>query len=64
MDNYNEFCKESGCDEYIEWDYVFDSEYQPYPCTSCQKIGQSHDIDEYPPDCPFLDEIELVNIGE
>lgn len=62
MKNYNQFCKKSGCEEYIEWDYEFDSECPPYPCTSCQKVGQSYDIEEYPNDCPFLDEIQKIEL--
>lgn len=27
-------------------------------CTSCKLVGQSYDIDQYPDDCLFLDEIE------
>lgn len=58
MKNYNDFCKEKDCPEYIEWDYVFESGCQP--CTSCQKVGQSYDIEEYPNDCPYLIEIQMI----
>lgn len=58
MKNYNEFCKNVGCTEYIEWDYEFEHGVQP--CTSCQKVGQSHDIDQYPKDCNHLMTIQMI----
>lgn len=60
MKNYNEFCKTKGCEEYIEWEW--DTEFGPYLCTSCQKIGQSYDIEEYPEDCLYLDEIRKIEV--
>lgn len=60
MKNYNEFCKASGCDQFIEWDH--DTEYGPYPCTSCMIIGQSYNIDKYPEDCPFKEEISKIEL--
>lgn len=60
MKNYNEFCKTKECPEYIEWDYEFETGSQP--CVSCQKVGQSHDIDEYPEDCLHLSEIKLIQL--
>jgi hypothetical protein len=62
MKNYNDFCKEKECGEYIEWDFVFDAECQPYPCTSCQKVGQSYDIEAYPEDCVYIDEIKKIKL--
>ena len=62
VENYNEFCKSKECPEYIEWDYGFDSDSQPYPCVSCQRVGQSYDVEKYPADCPYLHEIELIEI--
>jgi len=55
---YNDFCRESGCDQYIEWDFEWESGSQPYQCTSCMKVGQSYEIDKYPEDCDFLEEIK------
>lgn len=54
--NYNEFCKNKQCQEYIEW--TFDMGVK---CTSCKLVGQSYDITEYPKDCLFLDEIKQVD---
>ena len=54
--NFNEFCKNKNCEEYIEWDFDYGI------CTSCKRIGQSYNIDEYPNDCLFLDEIKSYNI--
>ena len=59
---YNEFCESKNCKGYIEWEYQFESDMQPYPCVSCKLIGQSHDIIEYPKDCPFLNEIKDYGI--
>lgn len=56
---YNEFCGTKACPEYIEWTFESMGEYAH--CTSCQKIGQSYDITEYPPDCPFIEEISKLN---
>lgn len=58
MKNYNQFCKEKNCPEYIEW------EFGEGVCISCQKVGQSHDIDKYPEDCLFIDEIKLVEVEQ
>ena len=58
MDNYSEFCKSKECEFYIEWE--FDTGYGPYPCKSCKKIGQSYEVEEYPEDCPYLEEIKNV----
>ena len=64
MKNYNDFCKEKECAEYIEWDLVIEEAGQPYICASCKKVGQSYDIDEYPKDCPFLNEIQKIELEE
>jgi len=63
MDNYNGFCKNKHCIEYIEWDYEIELGEQPYPCTSCRKVGQSYEITEYPKDCLFLDEIKKIELN-
>jgi hypothetical protein len=62
VDNYNKFCKDKSCSEYIEWDFSFDTNSRPYPCVSCKIIGQSHDIDSYPEDCKHLDEIKKIEL--
>jgi len=54
---YNDICASKKCNYYIEWDYSFDPDAQPYPCTSCKLVGESHNIDIVPDDCPFRDEI-------
>ncbi len=60
---YNDFCKKKECNHFIEWDYSVEVDHtdQPIQCTSCQLVGQSHDIDEYPEDCPFIDEISKLD---
>lgn len=55
---FNKFCRNKNCENYIEWEYSFDSQSQLYPCISCTLIGQSYDITEYPPNCKFLPEIK------
>jgi len=57
---YDDICRKKGCDHYIEWDYSLDSETQPYPCVSCNLVGQSHHIDIIPDACPFMDAIRAV----
>ena len=53
--NYNEFCKSKNCPEYIEW--TFDMGVK---CTSCKLVGQSYNIEEYPENCLFKEEIEKL----
>jgi len=60
MIDYGQFCKDKNCEHFIEWDYVFDDDCQPYPCESCKLIGQSHTVDEYPDNCPYIDEISKL----
>lgn len=55
---YDEFCYSMKCQHLREWDWQFDDECQPYPCVSCDLIGQSINIDEYPMTCPYIDEIK------
>ena len=52
---YNDWCKSKECEHYIEWEYLFDSTEQPYPCVSCKLVGQSHNIEQRPEECPFND---------
>ena len=54
--NFNEFCKNKNCEEYITWSFGFGK------CTSCKRVGQSYNIEDYPIDCLFLDDIKLYNI--
>ena len=49
---FNEFCYNKQCPEYVEWGAGFGS------CVSCQLVGQSYNIDEYPDNCLFLEEIK------
>lgn len=52
--NYNLFCKSKNCPHYIEW--------QCYGVlVSCKLVGESTNIETYPDDCPFVDEIKLVS---
>jgi hypothetical protein len=51
--NFNDFCKSKNCSEYIEWSFDMGAN-----CTSCKLVGQSYNIDEYPKNCLFLDEIK------
>jgi len=60
---YDDFCKSKECEFYIEWEYRYHIEAQPSACVSCKLIGNSHNIEEYPKDCPFLDKIKLYRTG-
>ena len=51
--NYNKFCAGKDCPEYIRWSFDVGSD-----CESCKLIGQSYNIDEYPSECLFLEEIK------
>lgn len=53
MATFNEFCKSKNCPQCIEWTFGMGSN-----CVSCKLIGQSYDIDEYPKDCLFLEDIK------
>jgi len=57
--DYSQFCRSKNCEFFIEWD--FDTEFGLYPCKSCKKIGQSYEVEEYPRDCPFYDEISALS---
>ncbi len=57
---YNKFCESMKCDWYKEWQYTYDYEEPPVKCTSCTLIGQSHDIMEYPKNCPYKKEIKRI----
>ncbi len=55
MKTYNKFCERKKCKYLIVWDYYGKT------LTSCKKIGESENIDKYPDDCFFLDEIKQQN---
>ena len=48
---FNDFCKSKECTEYIE------VSMEGGTCICCKKIGMSYDIEEYPNDCNFLEDI-------
>jgi len=56
MENYNEFCKNKKCPEYIEWSIGYGSFF------SCKKIGESENIECYPSDCLFITEIRSITL--
>jgi hypothetical protein len=49
---YDEFCKKNGCTNYIERELEGDI------CCSCLLVGQSYNVDKYPDNCIFIDEIK------
>jgi hypothetical protein len=49
---FNDFCKEKNCPQRIEW------EFEGNNFVSCKLIGQSSNIEKYPHNCLFLDEIK------
>ncbi len=53
---YNKFCSAKECKHYIEW--VFSANNGEYLCVSCMLVGQSHNITEYPKECPFINDIK------
>ena len=55
--NYNEFCKSKDCEYYIEWSFEFGD------CVSCKLVGQSYDIEEYPENCPHIDDIKQIKLN-
>ena len=54
--NFNEFCSTicdgQPCPNYIKWNFGYGD------CESCTLCGESMDIEEYPSDCLFIDEIK------
>lgn len=56
MKNYNEFCKSKKCPHYIKWNYGYAD------CYSCMLLGESYNIELYPENCIFLDDIKKVEI--
>lgn len=61
MENtYNDFCKSKGCSKYIEWEYSdLGCSAQ---CVSCLLMGESYNLEKYPENCLFLDDIKLINL--
>ncbi len=51
-ENFTQFCSSKNCPEFIIWDFGYDD------CYSCHLVGQSYNVEEYPPDCLFIDEIK------
>ena len=58
---YNNFCWDKQCPQYIEWQVDVCDGYgdeMVYNAISCQLVGQSYEITEYPPDCVFYNDIK------
>lgn len=53
--NYNLFCESKKCPNFIKWDFGYGK------CFSCIKVGQSENINEYPEDCNFFEEINNLS---
>lgn len=49
-ENINAFCRERGCENYIEWNCGYGD------CISCKLQGQSYNIEKIAEDCPFKNE--------
>lgn len=45
-------CAKNNCEFFIAWSYDI------YPCYSCKKIGESHNVVDIPDDCEFMEFIE------
>ena len=58
--NYDEMCRQCECEHYIEWEHPERLDYHTsmITCVSCQLVGQSYNIDEYPSECPFKYELD------
>jgi len=62
--HFDQFCREKQCKEYIEWDFEVDMDDHDIHhtsrmiCVSCQQVGQSYNIEVYPDNCPYLEEIK------
>ena len=50
---YDKFCAYHKCQFYEEW------ECEHGDCFSCRKVGASHNILQYPDDCPMMEDIKL-----
>ena len=49
---FSHICEGTGCEFYMVWDFGYQD------CYSCTKIGESHYVNVYPSDCPFIDEMK------
>ena len=53
-----------NCNHYVEWDLELEMHgagrnYESIiNCVSCDKVGQSYNIEEYPSDCPYKKSLE------
>ena len=54
---YEHICEGTKCKFYVVWDFGYQD------CYSCTKIGQSYNVNEYPEDCPFIDEMKKEDIN-
>jgi hypothetical protein len=52
MSNYNEFCKNKKCPNYKQWEFYGKKLF------SCALVGESDNIDKYPANCLFINEIK------
>ncbi len=48
---YEHICEGTKCEFYIVWDFGYQD------CYSCTKIGQSYNVNQYPSDCPHIEEM-------
>ena len=50
--NFAPFCEEKKCPEFIRWNTGWGT------CESCKLVGQSYELNEYPSECLFHEEIQ------
>ena len=61
---YDEMCRQCQCENYIEWEHEYElvdwnrNHQSIMICVSCQLVGQSYNIDEYPEECPHKVELD------
>ena len=55
---YEHICEGTGCKFYTVWSFGYSD------CYSCTKIGESYNVTQYPPDCPFLDEMHKEDLNK
>lgn len=53
MKNYNDFCNSMNCGYYIVWNCGCGGDL-----TSCQLQGESENIEQLAPECPFKNELK------
>lgn len=63
---FDDMCRMFECEQYIEWDHDADmGGFQTtITCVSCQQVGQSYNIEEYPEDCPYKKELRKYAVKE